>query len=188
MRSADAELIARCRHGDLSAFEELYRQHASRLYALACRMAPTRADAEDLLQEIFLLAHRKLGTFKGESALSTWLYRLGMNVCLDFVRSRQGRSGRLTDSLDDEEPGAPAMPQTPPLDAVSRIDLERAIAELPPGSRAAFLLHDVEGFEHHEIAAILGVSAGTSKSQVHKARRKIRSLLGRPAPRVSGRP
>lgn len=182
MRAADAELIARCRNGDLGAFEELYRQHSSRLYNLACRMAPTRADAEDLLQEIFLLAHRKLETFKGESALSTWLYRLGMNVCLDFVRSRQARSGRVTDSLDDDEPGAPAPPQTAPLDGVARLDLERAIAELPAGCRAAFLLHDVEGFEHHEVADILGVSAGTSKSQVHKARLKIRSFLGRREP------
>lgn len=184
MRAADAELIARCRNGDLSAFEELYRQHAGRLFALACRMTPTRADAEDLLQEIFLLAHRKLDTFKGDSALSTWLYRLGMNLCLDFVRSRQGKSARVTGSLDDEETAGPA-PQTPPLDGVSRIDLERGIAGLPAGCRAAFLLHDVEGFEHHEVAAILGVSPGTSKSQVHKARLKLRSFLGREQPHAS---
>lgn len=181
MRAADAELIARCRNGDLSAFEELYRQHAGRLFALACRMTPTRADAEDLLQEIFLLAHRKLDTFKGDSALSTWLYRLGMNVCLDFVRSRHARALRFTDSLDEDEPTAPP-PRTAPLDGITRIDLERAIAELPAGCRAAFLLHDVEGFEHHEVAAMLGVSTGTSKSQVHKARLKLRSLLGRMQP------
>jgi RNA polymerase sigma-70 factor (ECF subfamily) len=187
VKAADAELITRCRNGDLGAFEELYRQHASRLYNLASRMAPTRADAEDLLQEIFLLAHRKLETFKGDSALSTWLYRLGMNVCLDFVRSRQARSGRVTDSLDDDEPGGPPAPQTAPLDTVARVDLERAIAELPAGCRAAFLLHDVEGFEHHEVGDILGVSAGTSKSQVHKARVKIRSFLGRREPQASGK-
>lgn len=177
MRAADAELVARCRHGDLGAFEELYRQHAPRLYSLANRMAGPSADAEDLLQEIFLLAHRKLDTFKGESALATWLYRLAMNVCLDFVRSRRARSDRLTDSLDDDRPGAVATPQTRPANGVASLDLERAIARLPDGCRAAFLLHDVEGFEHHEVASILGVSTGTSKSQVHKARVKIRTYL-----------
>jgi RNA polymerase sigma-70 factor, ECF subfamily len=177
VRAADAELVARCRNGDLDAFEQLYRQHAPRLYSLASRMAGTSADAEDLLQEIFLLAHRKLDSFKGDSALSTWLYRLAMNVCLDFVRSRQARTGRLTDSLDDERPGAPPAPQTQPLNGVARIDLERAVARLPDGCRAAFLLHDVEGFEHREVASILGVSTGTSKSQVHKARLKIRTYL-----------
>ncbi len=179
MRAADAELVARCRNGDLDAFEELYRQHSPRLYSVASRMAGTSADAEDLLQEIFLQAHRKLGTFKGESALATWLYRLAMNVCLDFVRSRRARTDRLTDSLDDDRPGAVPSPQTLPANGVARLDLERAVAGLPDGCRAAFLLHDVEGFEHHEVASILGVSTGTSKSQVHKARMKIRTYLAR---------
>jgi len=179
VQAADAELVTRCRNGEPAAFEELYRQHAGRLYNLAYRMAGTPADAEDLLQEIFLLAHRKLDSFKGESALSTWLYRLAMNVCLDFVRSRQVRAGRLTDSLDDDRPGGPPAPQTLPPDSVARLDLERAIAQLPDGCRTAFLLHDVEGLEHHEVAAILGVSTGTSKSQVHKARVRIRLFLAR---------
>jgi RNA polymerase sigma-70 factor (ECF subfamily) len=179
VRTADLELAARCRAGDADAFEELYRQHARRLFSLVVRMVGSAEDAEDLVQEVFLQAHRKLAGFRGESTLGTWLYRLTMNHCLDHLRGRQARMSRATESLDDEdaaEPMAPA-PAVPP--AISRMDLEKAIAALPPGSRAAFLLHDVEGFEHREIAAILGVSEGTSKSQVHKARLKLRARLRR---------
>jgi RNA polymerase sigma-70 factor (ECF subfamily) len=179
VRTADLELAARCRAGDANAFEELYRQHARRLYSLAVRMIGSADDAEDLLQEVFLQAHRKLGGFRGESTLGTWLYRLTMNHCLDHLRGRQAKMSRATESLDEEgavEPVAPA-PVLPP--AISRMDLERAIDLLPPGSKAAFLLHDVQGFEHREIAEILGVSEGTSKSQVHKARMKLRTLLNR---------
>jgi RNA polymerase sigma-70 factor (ECF subfamily) len=175
---ADLELAQRCRHGDAAAFEQLYRAHAGRIYNLALRMAGSAHDAEDLLQEVFLLAHRKLGSFRGDSSLGTWLYRLAVNQCLDFLRGRQGRMARATDSIDAEgsvEPmaAAPAVPT-----AISRLDLERAIARLPPGCRAAFVLHDVEGFEHNEVATMLGVSEGTSKSQVHKARMKLRAMLG----------
>ena len=177
MRHADLELAERCQRGDAGAFEELYRLHAGRLYSLTLRMAGSVQEAEDLLQEVFLQAHRKLGSFRGDSSLGTWLYRLGMNHCLDYVRGRQARMGRATDSLDADsapEPAAPA-PAMPPV--ISRIDLERAIAQLPDGCKAAFLLHDVEGFEHQEVAAILGVSVGTSKSQVHRARMKLRGML-----------
>jgi len=170
VRTADLELAARCRAGDADAFEELYRQHARRLFSLVVRMIGSVEDAEDLLQEVFLQAHRKLAGFRGESTLGTWLYRLTMNHCLDHLRGRQAKMSRATDSLDDEgtvEPMAPA-PAVP-----------EAIGALPPGSRAAFLLHDVEGFEHREIAGILGVSEGTSKSQVHKARLKLRAMLRR---------
>jgi RNA polymerase sigma-70 factor (ECF subfamily) len=177
VKTADLELAERCQQGDAGAFEELYRQHAGRLYNLAYRMAGSAPEAEDLLQEMFLHAHRKLGSFRGESSLATWLYRLGMNQCLDHLRGRQARMDRASESLDRpsvEQPAAP-MPAVPP--AVNRIDLERAIGRLPEGCRAAFLLHDVEGFEHGEVARILGVSVGTSKSQVHKARMKLRSML-----------
>jgi RNA polymerase sigma-70 factor (ECF subfamily) len=179
VRSLDAELVARCRDGDVSAFDELYRQHAGRLYNLAYRMAGgDKAAAEDLLQDIFLLAHRKLNSFKGDSALSTWLYRLGMNLCLDHLRSRQTRYAARTESLDAE----PAADRINPRYVAgemnpTRLDLERAIAELPAGCREVFLLHDVEGFEHREIATLLGIAEGTSKSQVHKARMKIRASL-----------
>lgn len=137
-------------------------------------MCGTRADAEDLLQEIFLLAYRKLPEFRGDSMVGTWLYRLAMNRCLDHLKSRQTRASGATTPLDEE-----IMPQSPrmPDGGVKRLDLERAIARLPDGARAAFVLHDVEGFQHHEIAAILGISEGTSKSQVHKARLKLRAHL-----------
>jgi RNA polymerase sigma-70 factor (ECF subfamily) len=173
------ELAARCRRGDPDAFEELYRAHAGRLYSLIFRMAGSVQEAEDLLQEVFLNAHRKLGSFRGDSSLGTWLYRMAVNQCLDFLRGRQAKMARTTGSLDEEGADEPAAFAPIVPTAVSRIDLERAIAQLPPGCRAAFVLHDVEGFEHHEVAAMLGVSVGTSKSQVHKARMKLRGLLAR---------
>lgn len=178
IQAAEADLVARCRRGDLGAFEELYQRHAGRLFSLACRMVGNSADAEDLLQEIFLLAHRKLDSFKGESALATWLYRLGMNVCLDYLRSKSSRVTRATESFDaDDGPAMPATPAGATELVVDRMDLERAIGRLPDGCRAAFLLHDVEGFEHHEVAKILGIAEGTSKSQVHKARLRLRAWL-----------
>jgi RNA polymerase sigma-70 factor, ECF subfamily len=178
VRAADLELAKRCRNGDPGAFEDLYRQHAGRLFNLAVRMAGSAQEAEDLLQEMFLHAYKKLGSFRGDSSLGTWLYRLGMNRCLDHLRGRQVKMRQATDSLDEDGAAEPATPMgTTPI-AVNRLDLERAIGRLPEGCRAAFLLHDVEGFEHHEVAAILGVSEGTSKSQVHKARMRLRSYLG----------
>jgi RNA polymerase sigma-70 factor (ECF subfamily) len=169
--------VQRCRRGDLGAFEELYKAHSGRLYSLACRMLGNPADAEDLLQEIFLSAHRKLDSFRGESALGTWLYRLGMNQILDHVRSRAGRAGQVTDGLDDATVLPDASGHRLADRAIDRVDLERALAELPDGCRAAFLLHDVEGLEHREVSEVLGIAEGTSKSQVHKARLRLRGLL-----------
>jgi len=177
------DLAGRIRSGDAAAFEALYQQHAGRLYNLASRMAGAGSDAEDLLQDIFLLAYRKVGSYRGESSLGTWLYRLAMNHCLDVLRSRQARMGLVTDSMDEPE-AAPVASPGPALSAVSRIDLERAIDALPPACRAAFLLHDVEGFGHQEVGDILGVTEGTSKSQVHKARLRIRAHLGAREPRA----
>jgi RNA polymerase sigma-70 factor, ECF subfamily len=159
---------------DVPAFEELYRRHSTRLFNLAWRMCGTRADAEDLLQDIFLLAYRKLPEFRGDSTVGTWLYRLAMNRCLDHLKSRQTRANGVTTPLDEEVMHGPKFVGDGGL---KRLDLERAIARLPEGARAAFVLHDVEGFQHHEIASILGISEGTSKSQVHKARLKLRALL-----------
>ena len=182
VRAVDLELAQRCRHGDAAAFDELYRAHAGRLYNLVFRMAGSADEAEDLLQEVFLHAHRKLASFRGDSSLGTWLYRLAVNHCLDFLRGRQAKMTRITDSLDEEGAAEPAatMPRVPT--AVSRLDLERSIAKLPEGCRAAFVLHDVEGFEHNEVAKLLGVSEGTSKSQVHKARMKLRAMLSSVTP------
>lgn len=171
---SDAELVARCQAGEIDAFETLYRQHAARIFSLASRMAGSADEGEDLLQEIFLQAYRKLGTFKGEAAVGTWLYRLAVNHCLDFVRSRRARTSKLTDTLDDERLLEPAAPRDTPI---PRIDLERAIARLPEGCREAFVLHDIEGFDHKEVGAMLGIAEGTSKSQVFKARMRLRTLL-----------
>jgi len=158
-------------------FEALYHEHSSRLFTLAWRMCGNRTDAEDLLQEIFLVAYRKLAEFRGDSAIGTWLYRVAMNRCLDYLKSASTRAHRVTASLDNELT-ALRCPRPVSRDGeIDKMDLERAIAQLPEGARAAFLLHDVEGFQHQEIAAILGISEGTSKSQVHKARMRVRALL-----------
>jgi RNA polymerase sigma-70 factor (ECF subfamily) len=158
----------------MEAFEQMYREHAPRIYSLACRMAGSPEDGEDLLQEIFLQAYRKLDSFKGESALGTWLYRLALNHCLDYVRSRRAKMNKLTETLDAETSVQPvARRQTP----IARIDLDRAIERLPDGCREAFVLHDVEGFDHKEVGTLLGIAEGTSKSQVFKARLKLRALL-----------
>lgn len=170
-------LVERCRRGDLAAFEELYRTHSGRLFGVACRMVGNTADAEDLLQEIFLTAHRKLEGFRGESSLGTWLYRLATNQCLDFLRSRAARAGQITDALDDDPTIADASSKGLADQTVTKMDLERALARLPAGCRAAFVLHDIEGLEHREVGEVLGIAEGTSKSQVHKARLRLRTLL-----------
>jgi RNA polymerase sigma-70 factor (ECF subfamily) len=175
----DLALAERCKAGAPGAFEELYRTHAPRLFGLVCRFVG-RADAEDLLQDVFLTAHRKLASYKGESALGTWLFRLATNVCLDHLRSRGARFTQVTDPLD-EEPGAPPGASGAVLGVVDRVDLERALASLPPGCRTVFVLHDVEGCEHREIGSLLGISDGTSKSQLHKARMRLRRALAAPA-------
>jgi len=118
-----------------------------------------------------------MASFRGDSSLGTWLYRLAVNHCLDVLRGRHAKMTRVTDSLDDEGAAEPASVTPVVPTAISRLDLERAIAKLPAGCRTAFVLHDVEGFEHNEIAKLLGVSEGTSKSQVHKARMKLRAML-----------
>jgi RNA polymerase sigma-70 factor (ECF subfamily) len=168
------DLVARCRAGDVEAFETLYREHAARLYTLACRMAGSPDDGEDLLQEIFLQAYRKLASFKGESSIGTWLYRLALNHCLDYVRSRRAKMNKLTETLDADTSFEPIARRDAPI---VRMDLERAVERLPEGCREAFVLHDVEGFDHKEVGAMLGVAEGTSKSQVFKAHMKLRALL-----------
>jgi RNA polymerase sigma-70 factor (ECF subfamily) len=173
----DRDLAARCLAGDRDAFEGLYRQHVGRLYNLAYRMAGGADDADDLVQEIFLQAYRKLGSYKGESSLGTWLYRLGVNLCLDRIRSKAGKMAHVTDSIDEEDADPVVAPGSPAASHVARMDIERAVETLPPSYRAAFVLHDIEGYQHDEIARMLDISEGSSKSLLHKARMKLRKAL-----------
>ena len=136
-------------------------------------MTGSPQESEDLLQDIFLQVHRKLGSFRGDAALGTWLYRLAIRQCLDYLRSRQGRMNAASLSLEDESSYVPLTRETP----VARLDIERAVEKLPPGCRTVFVLHDVEGLEHKQIGALLGVSENTSKTQVFKARMKLRLML-----------
>ncbi|HEY7911350.1 MAG TPA: RNA polymerase sigma factor [Blastocatellia bacterium] len=174
---SDAGVSAALAGEEMSGFEELYRKHYRRVYSICLRMTGNVAEAEDLTQEVFIQLHRKLDSFRGESAFTTWLHRLTVNQVLMHVRKRSVRSelttddGEMPDSVDPDTINPEAMP------IVDRINLENAIAQLPPGYRTVFVLHDVEGYEHEEIAKILGCSAGTSKSQLHKARLKLRRLL-----------
>ncbi|MET0624253.1 MAG: sigma-70 family RNA polymerase sigma factor [Pyrinomonadaceae bacterium] len=178
VRSSDYELAQRAAAGDMQAFEELFRKHRRLVYGLSLRMTQDVAEAEDITQEVFVLLFRKVGGFRGEANFTTWLHRLTVNQVL--MRFRRTKS-RREDSLEDDEgqPREPAVGTAAPRSAqlVDRIALESAIAQLPPGYRAAFILHDVEGYDHEEVARLLGCAVGTSKSQLHKARTKLRKIL-----------
>ena len=177
-RSREAELVRRAQAGDRIAFEQLYRDNVGRVYALCFRMAGTADLAEELAQDVFVRAWQKLGSFRGESAFSSWLHPLTVNVALSERRSRRRRVARVmtTDDLTAfERPGPSA-----PFDGhAAGFDLERALATLPPGARAVFVLHDVEGYKHQEIAELTGVATGTSKAQLHRARKLLREALTR---------
>jgi RNA polymerase sigma-70 factor (ECF subfamily) len=176
--SREAELVRRAQAGDRVAFEQLYRDNVGRVYALCYRMAGTADLAEELAQDVFVRAWQKLGSFRGESAFSSWLHPLTVNVALSERRSRKRRVARVmtTDDLTGfERPGPPTRSDGPE----AGFDLERALATLPPGARAVFVLHDVEGYKHAEIAERTGVATGTSKAQLHRARRLLREALKR---------
>lgn len=173
--------LQQAQEGDPYAFEALYRIHKRRVYALCLRMLGSVPEAEDLTQEAFLLLHRKIRSFRGDSAFSTWLHRLTVNVVLMHLR-RKGLSlvplGDASDAANGENVQRELGNRDPILSgSVDRITLERAIQSLPPGYRFVFLLHDVEGYEHNEIAKMLECSVGNSKSQLHKARLKLREIL-----------
>jgi RNA polymerase sigma-70 factor, ECF subfamily len=163
--------------GDMQAFEELYQRHNRRVYSLCLRMTQNVSEAEDLAQEVFIQLFRKIGSFRGESAFTTWLHRLTVNQVLMHFRKRGVRMEQTTE--DGETPIQVVQGTENPnaMPVVDRIALDKAIAQLPPGYRTVFVLHDVEGHEHEEIARMLGCSVGTSKSQLHKARMKLRGLL-----------
>jgi RNA polymerase sigma-70 factor, ECF subfamily len=178
----EAEAIRRAQAGDSAAFDFLYQLHSRRVYALCLRMVSNPADAEDLMQEAFLQLFRKIGTFRGESAFSTWLHRMTVNVVLMRLRKKALPTDSLEETLDpDAENSSPkrdvGAPDLRLSGAVDRVNLERSIEQLPPGYRTVFVLHDVQGYEHNEIADIMGCSVGNSKSQLHKARTRLRELL-----------
>ena len=169
------DLISAAQLGDQAAFRSLYELSVDRVYALCLRIAADPALAEELTQDVFVRVWEKLRTFKGESAFSTWLHRLAVNVVLSEKRSRGRREKRVfpAGELEDlERPGTVPIPG-------NRMDLEQAIASLPPGARAVFVLHDIEGYQHEEIAEMSGLAAGTSKAQLFRARRLLREMLDR---------
>src|SRR5436305_3957143 len=178
----EAEAIRLAQAGDAAAFEFLYQLHSRRVYALCLRMVNNPADAEDLMQEAFLQLFRKIGTFRGESAFSTWLHRMTVNVVLMRLRKKSLPVASLEETTEpDEDTGGPrrdvGAPDLRLSGAVDRVNLERSIGKLPPGYRTVFVLHDVQGYEHNEIAEIMGCSVGNSKSKLPKARTRSRDLL-----------
>jgi RNA polymerase sigma-70 factor (ECF subfamily) len=176
-----ADILARAQAGDHHAFAQLYSIHKKRVYSLCLRMVGGADEAEDLTQEVFLQVHRKIDTFRGESALSTWVHRLAINVVLMHLRKKGLQLNSMDEMMEpasDERPGRSFGVRDPALSgAIDRLVLQRAIKDLPAGYRFVFVLHDIEGFGHNEIASLLGCSIGNSKSQLHKARLKLRKFL-----------
>jgi len=179
--TSEPEAIERAKLGDAEAFRVLYDKHKRRVYSLCLRMTANTAEAEDLAQEAFLQLYRKIGTFRGESAFSTWLHRLAVNVVLMHLRKKTLPVVSLEESTQTPEEDSPkkdfGTEDISLAGSIDRLQLQRAVNDLPPGYRTIFVLHDVEGYEHNEIAHLVGCSVGNSKSQLHKARLKLRDLL-----------
>lgn len=185
--SLDSELVARAQSGDADAFATLFHTHKPRVYSLCLRMTNNTAEAEDVTQEAFLQVFRKLSTFRGDSALSTWLHRIAVNTVLMRFRKKSFSQLSLDETSTKNADAKPVRREYGTRDrrlagSIDRIALIQAIRELPEGYRTVFLLHEVEGYEHKEIAAFLGCSTGNSKSQLHKAKMRIRELLLEPQP------
>jgi len=178
--TSETQLIERAQRGDQEAFAALYKSHKRRVYSLCLRMTGNTTEAEDLAQEAFLQLFRRISTFRGESAFSTWLHRLVVNVVLMHLRKKGLQQVPLDDTDNwQEEPVKREYGDDDRrlLGSIDRLTLARAIEQLPPGYRVVFVLHDVEGYEHNEIAQIMNCSVGNSKSQLHKARLKLRAAL-----------
>jgi RNA polymerase sigma-70 factor, ECF subfamily len=177
-----SETIRSAQRGDAAAFENLYQTHSRRVYALCLRMARNPAEAEDLTQEAFLQMYRKIQTFRGDSSFSTWLHRVTVNIVLMRLRRKKHNEVSLEESTERDENSTTPRSEFGETDlrlsgSIDRINLQRAIEQLPPGFKSIFILHDIQGYKHHEIGEILGCSAGNSKSQLHKARMRLRTLL-----------
>jgi len=185
-RDDDARLIERAKAGEVDAFEHVYRREVGRVYALCLRMTADAARAREVTQSVFIRAWDRLGSFRGDSQLSSWLHRIAVNEVLVEARSDRRRRARvvLADDQNDEEPGAQLdAPEiaavTLPDDTETRIDLEKAIAALPPGARTVFVLHDIEGYRHEEISRMTGSAEGTLRAQLHRARKLLMEALSR---------
>jgi RNA polymerase sigma-70 factor, ECF subfamily len=173
-KAAALECIRRAQSGDVDAFEQLYREHSPRIYALCLRLkAGDKTDATELLQDVFVKAWRRLDTFRGDCAFASWLHRLAVNTMLESARSDGRRAARVLPMEDTSRLAGAARSSGIEL----KMDMESAIASLPKGARLAFVLHDVEGYQHQEIAEQLGVTVGTVKAQLHRARRLLRDRL-----------
>ena len=170
-------LVERARRGDVDAFELLYRQHASRVYALCLRLAADPVVARELTQDTFVRAWEALPKFRAEASLTTWLHRIAVNALLERRRGERRRSARVTLADDEEDGEAVIAGVVAAPDVATAIDLQRAIAALPPGVRRAFVLHDVEGYTHEEIATMTGLAAGTLRAQLHRARQLLMRAL-----------
>jgi RNA polymerase sigma-70 factor (ECF subfamily) len=185
--SSDLILTQSAAKGDMKAFEEIYNRHHRRVYSLCLRMLQNTAEAEDLTQEVFIQLYRKIGSFRGDSAFTTWLHRLTVNQVLMHFRKRTVKFEKTTEEGETPVQIVPGTENSGKMPIVDKIALENAIAQLPTGYKNVFVLHDVEGYEHEEVARILGCSVGTSKSQLHKARLKMRKLLQKKSnPRLIG--
>jgi RNA polymerase sigma-70 factor, ECF subfamily len=182
-RHAESQLLERARQGDEQAFAGLYEAHKSKVFAICLRIMREAADAEDCTQEAFLQFFRSMGSFRGEAALSTWLYRLTVNVALMRLREKRVNTVSLQQDLDPGNPGARTLADALPVPdleltgAVDRIAIHRALGQLPLGYRTIFFMHEVGGLAHKEIARALGCSVGNSKSQLHQARLRLRKIL-----------
>jgi RNA polymerase sigma-70 factor, ECF subfamily len=181
-RAAEAALVFAAATGDRRAFERLYRTHVDRVFSLCVRMAGDRTQAEELTQDVFVRAWERLTSFRGESAFGTWLYRLAVNVVLNARKTAGRHRARFTEADADEDTGGAMYVlanRTTDDGPGTTVDLEHAVAGLPPGARRVFVLHDVQGYRHEEIAEMLGITSGGSKAQLHRARLLLRGALER---------
>ena len=174
---ADDGVLERARRGDVDAFELVYRQYAGRIYALCLRLAADPVVARELTQDTFVRAWEALPRFRADASITTWLHRIAVNAMLERRRGDQRRSARVSLADDDEDGDAQIGGVVPAPDVATAIDLERAIGTLPPGVRRAFVLHDVEGYTHEEIATMTGLAAGTLRAQLHRARQLLKRAL-----------
>ncbi|HEV7701693.1 MAG TPA: RNA polymerase sigma factor [Pyrinomonadaceae bacterium] len=186
-KAKDFVLTQSAGRGDMAAFEEIYRRHHRRVYSICLRMLQNASEAEDLTQDVFIQLYRKIGSFRGDSAFTTWLHRMTVNQVLMHFRKRTVKFEKTTEEGETPDQIVSGTANPEKMRIVDKIAIDNAIAQLPDGYKNVFVLHDVEGYEHEEVAKILGCSVGTSKSQLHKARLKLQKLLKKKAnPRLLG--